>query len=602
MPADTIVHRFLQQADLRPDAPAYHAKRDGRYEPTTWSRYVAEVRLAARALLSLGVGERHDHPPAERLSSVCLLGFNRPEWAIVDLAAMAIGAAPAGIYTTSSPSEVAYVVRHTAAKVVLVESHAQWEKLAAERASLPALEAVVLMRGVPAVDDPLVSTWEAFLAKADATPEAVLDAHVAALDPARVGTLIYTSGTTGPPKGVMLSHASLAWTARVAAALLPDASPSDCTLSYLPLSHIAEQVFSLHLPATLGSQVYYAESIEKVADDLREVQPTIVFGVPRIWEKMHDAVRSKLASATGLRRRLVDAALSTGREVTELRNRGEAPSTWLAAKHALFASKIYRPAKVAMGLSRAKMCVSGAAPIHADVLRFFAGLDVAIREVYGQSEDCGPTSFNLPGRTRYGSVGPVVPGVEVRIADDGEILVRGPNLFLGYYREPEATAEALEDGWLRSGDLGRLDEEGFLHITGRKKDLIITAGGKNVAPKNIEAALKRSPLVGEAVVVGDRRKYLTALLSLAPEGAQAFASERGLALETLHASPELRVALQGHVDEVNRDLARVEQLKKFTVVRRPFSIEGGELTPTLKVKRAKVSDHYAAEIEAMYEE
>jgi long-chain acyl-CoA synthetase len=332
------------------------------------------------------------------------------------------------------------------------------------------------------------------------------------------------------------------------------------------------------------------------------VQPTIFFGVPRIWEKLHEKVAAKLSGASGIKRKVVDLALATGREVAELESRGARPSGLLALRYAYFQRKIYRPAKEAMGLGRAKMCVSGAAPISPEILRFLAGLDLVIREVYGQSEDTGPTSFNVPGRTRFGSVGPIVPGVEVSIADDEEILVRGPNVFLGYFKEPEATAETLTDGWLRSGDLGRIDAEGFLHITGRKKDLLITAGGKNIAPKNIEASLKLEPLIAEAVVIGERRKFLTALVSLNPETAEAFAKEAGLDAARLFESPTLLARLQAHVDRVNQELARVEQVKRFTVVRRPFSIEGGELTPTLKVRRSKVSEHYAAEIEAMYVE
>jgi long-chain acyl-CoA synthetase len=605
MAADTIVHRFFKQASLRPNAPAYHAKRNGQWRATTWRDYVAEVRSAARALLALGVGDHHaaqDSSSSSTASTVCILGFNRPEWAVMDFAAMAVGAAPAGIYTTSSPSEVAYIVNHTEAKVVLVENAAQWKKLEAERANLPKLEKVVLMRDAEPIDEPMVLTWEAFLALGTSTAEDVLDAHVAALDPARLATLIYTSGTTGPPKGVMLSHANLAWTAQAAVDIVPGASATDCALSYLPLSHIAEQMFSLHLPATIGAQIYFAEAIDKVPDNLREVQPSLLFGVPRIWEKMHEKVSAKLGVATGLKAKLVALALRTGREVNELRNRGEEPRGLLRLRYEFFRARVFAPAKAAMGLSRAKLCVSGAAPISAEILRFFSGLDLVVHEVYGQSEDCGPTSFNLPGKTKFGTVGPPLPGVAVRIAEDDEILVKGPNVFLGYYKEPAATAEALTDGWLHSGDLGRIDEDGFLHITGRKKDILITAGGKNIAPKNIEAALKLHPLVGEAVVIGDRKKFLTALLSLNPETASEWANERGAPLEALHANSALRAALQAHIDEVNRELARVEQVKKFTVVKRPFSIEGGVLTPTLKVKRAKVNEHYADDIEAMYAE
>ncbi len=607
MAADTIVHRFLKQAEIRPNSPAYHAKKGGSWKAKNWKEYVSEVRTAARALLTLGVGQKHGNGAGDTASCVCILGFNRPEWAIVDVAAMAVGGAPAGIYTTCSPTEVAYIVGHTEAKVVLVENEGQWKKIEQERKNLPKLEKVVLMQGNKAVDDPMVLTWEAFLEKAKDTAEEVLDAHVEALDPKRLATLIYTSGTTGPPKGVMLSHENLAWTAQCAVDMIGNLGPSDCALSYLPLSHIAEQMFSLHVPATVGSQLYFAEGLDKIADNIKEVRPTVLFGVPRIWEKFHDGVKAKMAQATGVKAQLAKWAMATGLQVAELKNRGEEPGGWLALKYKFFGDKVYSKIKQALGLDRAKICVSGAAPISADVIKFFAGLDVIIREVYGQSEDTGPTSFNMPGKTKFGSVGPVIPGVEVKIAEDEEILVKGPNVFLGYYKEPDATAEALKGGYLCSGDLGKIDGEGFLHITGRKKDLIITAGGKNIAPKNIEAALKMHPLVGEAVVIGDRRKFLSALISLNMESASKFAQEHDVAVDALPESPQLIGMLQEHVDHVNKDLARVEQVKKFTVVKRAFSIEGGpgrkaELTPTLKVKRKVVNENYAAEIEAMYEE
>jgi long-chain acyl-CoA synthetase len=606
MAADTIVHRFLKQAKDRPDKPAYHVKKGSGWKSTTWKEYVTQVKTAARALLTLGVGQKQSNGGASSsgggAACVCILGFNRPEWAIMDVAAMAVGGAPAGIYTTCSPPEVAYIVGHTEAKVVLVENEGQWKKIEQERKNLPKLEKVVLMQGSKAIDDPMVLTWEAFLEKGKETSEEVLQAHVDALDPSKLATLIYTSGTTGPPKGVMLSHENLSWTAQCAVDMLEGLDASDCALSYLPLSHIAEQMFTLHVPATIGSQIYFAESIEKVPENLKEVQPTVIFGVPRIWEKMYEKVSAKMAEATGLKAQLVKWATATGSQVTELKNRGEEPSGFLAMKYKFFSERVYKKVKEAMGVSRAKVCVTGAAPISAEVLKFFAGLDLVVREVYGQSEDTGPTSFNLPGKTRFGSVGPVIPGVEVKIAEDEEILVKGKNVFMGYYKEPEATAEALKDGYLCSGDLGKIDSEGFLHITGRKKDLIITAGGKNIAPKNIEAALKMHPMIGEAVVIGDRRKFLSALVSLNMEEAERFAKEHGIAADELAASPQLTGLLQEHVDVVNKELARVEQIKKFTVVKRPFSIEGGELTPTLKVKRKKVHEHYAADIEAMYEE
>jgi long-chain acyl-CoA synthetase len=326
----------------------------------------------------------------------------------------------------------------------------------------------------------------------------------------------------------------------------------------------------------------------------------LFFGVPRIWEKFHAAISGKLDAATGAKKRLVDWARRVGAKVSELRTRGEEPRGLLAIEYRLADKLVFSKLKPAIGLGRARFCVSGAAPIAREVLEFFASLDILVFEVYGQSEDCGPTSFNRPGRVKFGTVGPAVDGVEVKIADDGEILVRGPNVFLGYYKDPEATAETLKDGWLCSGDLGAFDADGFLTITGRKKEIIITAGGKNIAPKNIEAALKNHRLVSEAVVIGDRRKFLTVLLTLDPEAAQAFAKERGIARPDLHAAPEVAAEIQRAVDEVNQDLARVETVKKFTILPQPFTIDAGELTPTLKVKRKVVGERYAKEIDAMY--
>ncbi|MEM9697075.1 MAG: AMP-dependent synthetase/ligase, partial [Myxococcota bacterium] len=407
------------------------------------------------------------------------------------------------------------------------------------------------------------------------------------------------SGTTGPPKGVMLSHNNVAWTARAAAELI-GAGPADALLSYLPLSHIAEQMFSIHIPITAGYAVYFAESMEKLPDNLKEVQPTLFFAVPRIYEKFYAGVQSKLEAAPDLRRKLVALAQRIGTVHNDAANRGELPHPVVDLVYGAAQTVIFDKLKTALGLGRARVCVTGAAPIAAEIIEFFASLDIVIREVYGQSEGCGPTSFNVAGRTRFGSVGPAFPGVDVVIADDGEIKVSGPNVFMGYFKDAEATAETLVDGWLHSGDLGRIDSDGFLHITGRKKDLIITAGGKNIAPKNIEAALKDHPLVGEAVVIGDRRKFLTALIALDAERAEAKSAELGVSLEDLGDHPTIRADLERHVEAVNEHLARVEQVKRFSVLPRPFTPQSGELTPTLTVKRRVVSERYAEAIENMY--
>jgi long-chain acyl-CoA synthetase len=578
---DTIPQRVLGQARTRPSKPAYYAKVGGQWRATTWREFADEIRTAARALMALGL---------PRGGKVCILGFNRPEWVIFNHAAMMAGGVAAGIYTTCSPDEVQYIVHHAEASVVLVEDEHQWKKIEARRGQLPLLKHVVLMKGAPDIKDPLVLSWEAFNGKAAATPEAALDERVDKIQQDELATLIYTSGTTGPPKGVMLSHRNLSWTSQ-ALIDLEGAEENDCGLSYLPLSHIAEQMCTLHIPATAGATVYFAESIEKVPDNLKEVQPTMFFGVPRIWEKFHAGITAKMSLATGAKKYLVAWTRLVARDINARRNRGEEIPPLLEAQYRLIKKLVLDKLKPAIGLGRARFCVSGAAPIAKDVLEFFASLDIPIYEVYGQSEDCGPTSLNIPGRTKIGSVGPSIPGVQVKIADDGEILVKGPNVFMGYYKEPEATKETLTaDGWLRSGDLGEIDREGFLSITGRKKEIIITAGGKNIAPKNIEAAIKQSNLVSECVVIGDRRKFLSVLITL--DDAIAGKLERGA----------VTAELQKIIDDVNRSLARVEQIKKFTVLPRQFSIETGELTPTLKIKRKIVNANFAKEIEAMYVE
>ena len=581
---DIIPHRLLAQAAGNPSKIAYQVKLDGRWQPTTWQTFVAEVRTAARALIALGF------PPGGK---VAILGFNRPEWVILAQAAMLAGGAAAGIYTTCSPDEVQYIVHHSEAHVVLVEDAAQLAKVTAKRAQLPLLRWIVMMRGAQAIGADVLS-WDDFNRRAEGAPDASLDARVAAIDPSSLAALIYTSGTTGPPKGVMLSHRNLAWTAQLLIDAGGGATDADISLSYLPLSHIAEQMATIHMAATAGTCVYFAESLDKVADNLKEARPTVFFGVPRIWEKFHAGLTAKLGEITGIQRRLLDRARRVSTEVNARRDRGEPIPRLLQAQYAL-ADRL-----AALGFDRARALISGAAPIAPDVLAFFASIDLPIREIYGQSEDTGPTSYNLPGRTRIGSVGPPLPGLEVKIAEDGEILVRGPNVFMGYYKEPEATAETLKDGWLCSGDLGALDRDGFLTITGRKKEIIITAGGKNITPKNIEAALKQSPLIGEAVVIGDRRKFLSALITLDDEVAKKLAP--GAAPDQLAAAPAVRAAVGKQVDEVNQTLARVEQIKRFTILGQPFSIAAGELTPTLKLKRKIISQRYEREIDAMYKD
>ena len=590
MTSDTILHRLHTNGRNRPNAPAYYVKTGTAWVPTPWHEYLAQVRQAARALIALNF---------QTGDIVTILGFNRPEWAIMDLAGMLAGGSAAGIYATNSAQECQYIIEHAESSIILVENEDQWQKIKTVRDNMPCLKHIVIMQGTN-IDDPMTLSWDDFMAKGDEIAEEQVDTSLNSLEIDQLCTLIYTSGTTGPPKGVMLSHRNLAWTAEQAINLL-SIQANDSVLSYLPLSHIAEQVFTIHGAITAGYQVYYAESGLKVADNLREVQPTVVFGVPRVWERFYNGVSARLNESTGARAKLIAWARGVGTQVTDLRNQGKEPTGMLAIQHNLANKLIFSKLKEAIGLGRMRHCVSGAAPIAKEILEFFGSLDIVIYEVYGQSEDTGPTTINRPGATKFGSVGPCFPGVEVKLAEDDEILVHGPNVFLGYYKDPAATANDLVDGWLHSGDLGKFDKDGFLYIIGRKKEIIITSGGKNVAPKNIEAALKNIELVSQAVVIGEQRRFLTALITLEPEAAQRFAEEHHLEGQTLHEHATLIDHLQKEIDEkVNVHFARVEQVRGFRVLPRDFTVEDGELTPTLKIKRRIINENFSNEIEAMY--
>ncbi len=596
-PADTAFAstpaRLLATAQRLADRPAYFTRGSHGWEATRWSDYAAQVRSAARALVALGVR------PGD---AVCILGFNRPEWTIMDHAAMMVGAVAAGIYWTSSADEVEYIVADSGCAVLLVENEAQWARIAGRREMLARLKRVVFMAGTEP-RAPGQMSWEAFLqlgAAPDLQPE--VDRRLAALRPEQPGTLIYTSGTTGPPKAVVLSHGNLSWTTLALSAAF-GVGPEDRLISYLPLAHVAEQLGAIHNHVWAGYQVYFARSLEALGDHLKEVHPTVFFGVPRVWEKMQAAIEAKLATATGPRAALARWALGVGRRWHELRFAGGAPGPLLRAQKALAGALVHRKVKRALGFDAARVLMSGAAPIALDNLRFFTGLDLAIGEVYGQSEDCGPTAISLPGFIRPGAVGKTLPGMAVRIADDGEILVRGPNVFAGYLNRPGDTAESLRDGWLHSGDLGRIDEDGFLYVTGRKKDLLITSGGKNVSPANIEAELMNLPLVAHAVVCGDGRHFLCALLALEPEALAQFAQNHGLAgdAQAWRRDPRVVAELQRGVDAVNGRQARVAHVRKFAVLDEPLTIESGVLTPTMKVRRQVVLERHAALVERFYD-
>jgi long-subunit acyl-CoA synthetase (AMP-forming) len=585
---ETVIQVLERTARENADRPAMRVKTGGRWQTTTWKEYREQVGLAARGFLRLGLA------PGQ---GVAILGYNRPEWFIADLAAIAAGGRPAGIYTSSTPEQVRYIAEHAEAAVAVVENEAYLETFLALRDGLPKLRAIVLMTGTS--DTSGVHTWQQLLEMGAGVPESDLQARIDAQKPEDLCTLIYTSGTTGPPKAVTLSHHNVVWTAAQVAAAYA-VSATDDLVSYLPLSHIAEQVVSLHTPMAVGGCSWFAESLETLRDNLVEVRPHFFFAVPRVWEKMQAGIQAAGAQNSGLKKKIAAWARGVGAAAGRAEQAGQSkPFLYPLARKLVF-SKV----RERLGLDRARIVATSTAPISVETLEFFLSLGLPILEVYGMSECTGPTTFSTGDRYRVGSVGFAIPGTELRIAEDGEVLMRGPHIFQGYYKNPEATRETVDaEGWLHSGDIGELSADGFLRITDRKKELLITSGGKNIGPQILEGKLRQIPAVSQAVVVGDRRHYLAALLTLDPQRAPleaAAAQSPGHTPQELAACPLFRAHLEKQIEAVNAGLARYETIKRFVVLPAELSIEAGELTPTMKLKRRIVYQKYAEEIESLY--
>jgi long-chain acyl-CoA synthetase len=460
-----------------------------------------------------------------------------------------------------------------------------------------ALREVVAMQGASFAG---ATPWDEFLDSGTSGHEAELGQRISGLRADDLGSLIYTSGTTGPAKAVMLTHGNLSWVRQTLSAAY-GVGPEDRLLSYLPMAHIAEQMGAIHNQAESGFALYYARAIEQLGEHLKEVRPTMFFGVPRIWEKMHAAIDTKLSEASAHRRAIANWAFAAARSWHETRLDHRQPTMLQDLRYRIARGLVLGKLKALLGLDAARLLITGASPIAAHHLSFFAGLDMVIREVYGSSEACGPITLSCEGRTRFGSVGPPMQGLELRIVD-GEVQVRGPSVFAGYLHRPEETAATLLGQWMATGDLGHIDAEGLLHLTGRKKDVIITAGGKNIAPANLEAELMTLPLVEHAVVCGDSRPYLLALFTLKADALASFAESHGLRPEQVRCAPELLAELQRGVDAVNRQHARVESIRRFAVLSEPLSIATGELTPTMKVRRQVVIERHAKLVDRLYAE
>jgi long-chain acyl-CoA synthetase len=585
---DTILDAFRLNVQRIPDRPALRWNRDGDWIGWTWSEYGRAVGEWTAGLAESGVSTG---------DAVAILSGNRAEWHLADFATLANGAVTVPVYQTSSPEQVAYVLGHAEVVVCLVEDTDQLAKILEVRDQLPKLNRVVVFDAARPYHDPLLmSVGELRAAGVDRLrrqPD-LFETRADAVGPGQLATLVYTSGTTGPPKGTMIDHGTIMWTLRSSASVF-ELRERERFLSFLPLSHIAERMISDFASAATGGETWFARNLGTVGADLCACRPTVFFAVPRIWEKLRDAVLGALGEEIPL----PGAPEEASRPPVPA---GGVELTAAPPRHPVDAA-LGHSIRQGLGLDQAHILVSSAAPIHPDLLRWLGAIGLPVLEIYGQTETCGPTTVNPPGDNRLGTVGKAIPGVDVRIAEDGEVLVKGGNVCQGYLHDAPATAELIDrDGWMHSGDMGALDDDGYLRITGRKKDLIITAAGQNIAPQGIESDLRNHELLSEAVVIGDGRRYLTALLTLDAEALLAWATRRGkeIGAVTMGHDPELHQEIAKIVDEVNATRSRVERVKVFRVLDHGFGTASGEMTQTLKVKRNVVIEKYRTLVDEMY--
>lgn len=603
---NTIPRLIAAHAQNHANDVAMREKNLGLWEEVTWSQYFEHVHTVAHALLALGVGVG---------DRVAIHSENRREWLYGDVGAAMIRAASVGLYPTNPAAEVLHVLRDSGAKVVIAEDQEQVDKALEVIDQLTELKHIIYVepRGIRGrYTDPRLLFWDDFYALGlehrEKNPRAALDLMDQAT-PEDLATLVYTSGTTGPPKGAMLSTGNISFVMNQLSSensiVQPPASEKDLIVSYLPLSHVAERLFTTWLTAATRTQVHFAESIETVTINLREIQPTILFGVPRIWEKIVAGVSIRMAGASRLKKLnfkiWMGVADRIGKKLVETGGKHTIGTRLMYAVGWVF---LYRPLRERLGLSNVRYAASGAAPIAPEVLRFFMGLGLKMYEVYGMTENSAIATANFPGRVKLGTVGEVQPGTELKLSDTGEILTRHPGTFMGYWNNPTATAETIDaDGWLHTGDVGEWVDGTHIKITDRLKDIIITAGGKNISPSEIENSLKASPFIKEAIVVGDRRKYLTALIGIELDTVGDWAQKRKLPFTTyrdLSEKPEVIELISKIVNETNTKFASVETIKKFKMLPKELDHEEGELTATQKVKRSSVVKQFEDLIESMY--
>jgi long-chain acyl-CoA synthetase len=599
--ADTIARSFLKSVETRGDRPAIREKKFGIWQPTSWREWLQISKDIAFGL----------HASGFRPGDVASIIANAvPEWVYADMGILCAGGVSSGIYPTDSSSQVEYLINDSSTKVIFAEDEEQLDKILSCRSRCPTLQKIVVfdMEGLSGFTDPMVLSLAEFMALGrnhEQGNEALWDEMIGSRNANDLAILVYTSGTTGPPKGAMHSNRSVTHQMRHANDLFPSTDNEE-RLVFLPLCHVAERVGGYYVSLALGSVMNFAESPETVPDNLREVQPTAFLAVPRVWEKFYSGITIALKDATNFQKWMYRNALGIGNRVTEYRLQGDTPPLSLRLANRAAYYLVFRNIRRMLGLDRCRLAFTGAAPIAPDLIRWYLALGLDMREVYGQTENCGVATVMPPDRIKLGSVGKAAPWGEVAISPQGEILIRGDFLFMGYLNQPEKTAETIDaKGWLHTGDVGSIDNEGFVRITDRMKDIIITSGGKNITPSEIENQLKFSPYVSDAVVIGDKRPYLTCLLMIDQENVEKYAQDHDIPFTnyaSLCRAPEIQDLIQREIEAVNVNFARVETIKKFYLIERQLTPEDEELTPTMKLKRSFVNKRYATEINAMYGE
>jgi len=595
---DTLPRLFRQVVKERGEQVAMREKSLGIWRSITWREYGDGVRRVALGLVALGLRAG---------DVVSIVADNRPEWLYTDLGTISAGGVTNGIYTTDSPRQVEYIVNDSATRFFFAENEEQLDKILEVRAHCPQLVKIFVfdMDGLHDFRDDQVMSFEALLdlgARYDREHPGAFDPLVEIARPGDLAILVYTSGTTGPPKGAMLSHRNILFQIGYSD-FVTEPRAGDQQLSFLPLSHVAERTFSVFYPLYTGATVNFAESIDTVPENIREVAPAVFFAVPRIWEKFYSSVALRMREATWLGRLAYGWAIGVGMRVAECRLQGRKPPAALRLVYQLADLLVLDNVKRSLGLSRARGAITGAAPIAPELIRWYLALGIDMREVYGQTENCGLATGMPVDRIKLGTVGIARPDTEVRVSPAGEILLKGPHVFLGYFKNPEKTAETITDGWLHTGDVGFIDADGFLTITDRMKDIIITAGGKNVTPSEIENQLKFSPFISDAVVIGDQRRFLSCLVMIDHETVAQFAQERNVPFTnfaSLCRAQEIQDLIWGEIERVNKQLARVETIKKFRLIEQILTPEDDELTPTMKLKRTFVNVKYKDVIDTMY--